>query len=164
MFCSMVSMKLVNRIGKILKVAICSVEIWSSDRRRDVTWRDAMVDGHLFNSHNHDRLEQFNLVVDVVVQIERFYEPKIMNYDRRRPRWPCGPCGAENEGFELRRWRRKDKMGQYILYIERERKKEIVVEGVQCDQMLNLKSCPNSFKSCLNNIHSSFYINWSFSK
>ena len=40
MFCSMVSMKLVNRIGKILKVAICSVEIWSSDRRRDVTWRD----------------------------------------------------------------------------------------------------------------------------
>ena len=50
-------------------------------------------------------------------------------------------------------------MGQYILYIERERKKEIIVEGVQCDQMLNLKSCPNSFKSCLNNIHNSFYMN-----
>ena len=32
----------------------------------------------------------------------------------------------------------------------------------QCDQTLDWKSCPNVSKSCLNNIHSSFYINWSF--
>ena len=30
--------------------------------------------------------------------------------------------------------------------------------------MLDYKSFPNVFKSCLNNIHSWFYINWSFSK
>ena len=31
--------------------------------------------------------------------------------------------------------------------------------------MLDLKSCPNAFKRCLNNIQISFYIiNWSFSK
>ena len=34
----------------------------------------------------------------------------------------------------------------------------------QCDQTLDWKSCPNVSKSCLNNIHSSFYINWSFFK
>ena len=33
----------------------------------------------------------------------------------------------------------------------------------QCDQTLDLKSCPNVSKSCLNNIHSNFYINWPFS-
>ena len=37
--------------------------------------------------------------------------------------------------------------------------KQIYAKTIQCDQMLNLKSCPNVFKSCLNYIHSSFYIN-----
>ena len=43
---------------------------------------------------------------------------------------------------------------QFILRLGRE----------QHDQMLELKSYPNVSKSCLNNIHSSFYIKWSFSK
>ena len=41
----------------------------------------------------------------------------------------------------------------------------LLVNGsTRCDQMLDYKSFPNVFKSCLNNIHSWFYINWSFSK
>ena len=34
------------------------------------------------------------------------------------------------------------------------------IELDQCDQMLDFKSRPNVSKSCLNNIHCSFYINW----
>ena len=34
----------------------------------------------------------------------------------------------------------------------------------QCDQILDLKICPSVSKRCLNKIHRSFYINWSFSK
>ena len=30
---------------------------------------------------------------------------------------------------------------------------------IQCDQMLDYKSCPNVFKRCPNNVHSSVYIN-----
>ena len=41
---------------------------------------------------------------------------------------------------------------------------KMIVKRNQCDQMLDLKSCPNVFKSCLNNIHSSFYINRFFPK
>ena len=37
-------------------------------------------------------------------------------------------------------------------------------EEEQCDQMRDLKTCPNVFKSCLKIIHSSFYINWCYSK
>ena len=40
----------------------------------------------------------------------------------------------------------------------------VVVVDVQCDQMPDIKSCPNVFKSCLNNFQTSFYIYWSFSK
>ena len=43
---------------------------------------------------------------------------------------------------------------QFILRLGRE----------QRDQMLELKSYPNVSKSCLNNIHSSFYTNWTISK
>ena len=43
---------------------------------------------------------------------------------------------------------------QFILRLGRE----------QHDQMLELKSYPNVSKSCLNNIHSSFYTNWTISK
>ena len=35
---------------------------------------------------------------------------------------------------------------------------------VQCDQMLDQKSFSNSLKSCLNNIHICFYVNWYSSK
>ena len=41
---------------------------------------------------------------------------------------------------------------------------KMMVKRNQCDQMLDLKSCPNVFKSCLYNIHSSFYINRFFPK